>query len=103
MSATLRRASAGRWDDVFLCWLGQVDGSSIRRLRMLRFRHAVVTRRLPIGDEPFLASIFVDNGRSDNYLEDFSLFDPRHELFADASNWGPLNWGTFEIRRSPIT
>jgi NAD-dependent dihydropyrimidine dehydrogenase PreA subunit len=35
MSATVRRASAGRWDDVFLCWLGQVDGSSIRRLRML--------------------------------------------------------------------
>src|ERR1700730_4346510 len=35
MSATLRRASAGRWDDVFLCWPGQVDGSSIRRLRML--------------------------------------------------------------------
>ncbi len=35
MSATLRRASAGRWDDVFLCWLGQADGSSIRRLRML--------------------------------------------------------------------
>jgi hypothetical protein len=35
ISATLRRASAGRWDDVFLCWLGQVDGSSIRGLRML--------------------------------------------------------------------
>ena len=33
--SALRRASAGRWDDVFLCWLGQVDGSSIRRLRML--------------------------------------------------------------------
>jgi hypothetical protein len=35
MSATVRRASAGRWDDVFLRWLGQVDGSSICRLRML--------------------------------------------------------------------
>src|ERR1700676_5082249 len=35
MSATVRRASAGRRDDVFLWWLGQVDGSSIRRLRML--------------------------------------------------------------------
>jgi hypothetical protein len=32
MSTTVRRASAGRWDDVFLCSLGQVDGSSIRRL-----------------------------------------------------------------------
>jgi hypothetical protein len=24
MSATVRRASAGRWNDVFLCWLGQM-------------------------------------------------------------------------------
>src|SRR6202048_2995466 len=35
MSATLRRAAAGRWDDVFLWLLGQADGSGMRRLRML--------------------------------------------------------------------
>ena len=35
MSATLGRAAAGRWDDVFLWLLGQADGSSMRRLRML--------------------------------------------------------------------
>src|ERR1700732_1489295 len=35
MSAPLRRAAAGRWDDVFLWLLGQADGSGMRRLRML--------------------------------------------------------------------
>src|ERR1700737_4450140 len=35
MSATLRRAAAGRWDDVFLWLLGQADGSGMLRLRML--------------------------------------------------------------------
>jgi uncharacterized protein (DUF2147 family) len=35
MSSTLRRAAAGRWDDVFLWLLGQADGSGMRRLRML--------------------------------------------------------------------
>jgi hypothetical protein len=35
MSATLRRAAAGRWDDVFFWLLGQADGSGMRRLRML--------------------------------------------------------------------
>jgi hypothetical protein len=35
MSATLRRAATGRWDDLFLWLLGQADGSGMRRLRML--------------------------------------------------------------------